>query len=419
VREQTARVVAACRRRLALAKTFTITAAIYWLDVFPPVDAELARWRGLAARIPDPRLRELALETQHAERGNLEGAAAFAVLAPRARRRDVVRAVVAFQALYDYLDTLAEQPGADSWALHLALPAALDTAAEHDAGAERALAAAGPAGGYIGSLVARCQGALAGLPSWQLVAVPALRSAERMVHYQGLIHDHRDRRREALGRWAAASTPAGSGLRWWETAAAAASSLGVFALIASAARAELDPAGARAIETAYFPWIGALHVLLDSLVDSAADAAAGHHSLVAGYDSSEQTAVRLAAIAARAAEAARTVERGELHELILAAMTSFYLVGRGDWPADGQAAAAGVLATLGTPARASGAILLARQGLARSAHLLATPMRRGPCTGRARFSKVKYRSFQLPDAWQSVKDQAWAAPTRTQRSRSS
>ena len=38
-----------------------------------------------------------------------------------------------------------------------------------------------------------------------------------------------------------------------------------------------------AMESAYFPWIGALHVLLDSLIDRAADAQTGQHSLVDHY----------------------------------------------------------------------------------------------------------------------------------------
>ena len=47
------------------------------------------------------------------------------------------------------------------------------------------------------------------------------------------------------------------------------------------------------MERAYFPWIGALHVLLDSLIDRAADTESGHHSLVDHYASIEEAAARL------------------------------------------------------------------------------------------------------------------------------
>ncbi|HYM67597.1 MAG TPA: DUF2600 family protein, partial [Patescibacteria group bacterium] len=112
-----------------MASAFAGAAGRYWLGVFPHISRELRHWRERAGEIPDPVLRRLALLTQRSERGNLEGAAAFAVLVPRAHRARVVRAVVAFQATYDYVDTLAEQPSADPVAngrqLHLALLTAL------------------------------------------------------------------------------------------------------------------------------------------------------------------------------------------------------------------------------------------------------------------------------------------------------
>ncbi len=110
--------------RLALAGAFTGAAGRYWTGVFPHVRRELDHWLRRAGEIPDPALRRLALHAQR-KRGNIEGAAAFATFAPRADRAAVLRAAVAFQAAYDYLDVLAEQPQADpvagTRALHQAL----------------------------------------------------------------------------------------------------------------------------------------------------------------------------------------------------------------------------------------------------------------------------------------------------------
>src|ERR1700753_2706462 len=120
---------------MLLAKAFAGTAFHYWFGVFPDVSREVARWHRRAHAIPDARLARLALFTQSAERGNLEGAAVFAVLAPREHRRSVVRAAVAFQALYDFVDTLAERaspdPVANGLRLHQALLTALDPARPH------------------------------------------------------------------------------------------------------------------------------------------------------------------------------------------------------------------------------------------------------------------------------------------------
>ena len=99
--------------RVALGWAFAAAATSYWLSVFPVVRREIARLRERASAIPDPVLRELALQALE-KRGNMEGAAAFATLVPRPRRRAVVRALVAFQAAYNYVDMLAEQPCEDS-----------------------------------------------------------------------------------------------------------------------------------------------------------------------------------------------------------------------------------------------------------------------------------------------------------------
>jgi hypothetical protein len=95
-------------QRLALAGTFLLAALRYWLVVFPRTCIELRRWRRRAAQIGDPALRTAALAAL-GKRANIEGAAAFAAVMPARRRGKVVRALVAFQAIYNYVDLLAEQ----------------------------------------------------------------------------------------------------------------------------------------------------------------------------------------------------------------------------------------------------------------------------------------------------------------------
>jgi tetraprenyl-beta-curcumene synthase len=272
----------------------------------------------------------------------------------------VIRAAVSFQALYDYLDTLAEQPATDratrGLRLHLALSAALEERAPvRDGELERLHAGDG---GYVAAMVAECGAAVARLPSWPAVAGEARAAAARMAVYQGLIHGDEE---SSLERWAGALTPAGSGLRWWETAAGAASSLGIFAMLAAAAQPRLDAAEPDALRHAYFPWIGALHVLLDSLVDRAADARSGHLSLVGQYASAEQAAARLGEIAAQARAHARGTTEGARHALILAAMTAFYLSRPGASAPEARLARDRVLAEIGTPARPAMAVLRTRR----------------------------------------------------------
>src|SRR5581483_7096964 len=121
--------------RLHLGFAFTRAALIYWFQVFPFLASEMYSLHRRARTIPDASLRTAAFGVQHTKRGNLEGSAAFAAFAPRSSRKDVIRAQVALQSIYDYVDTLAEQqnrnPIGNSYQLHQALRRALEPTLPH------------------------------------------------------------------------------------------------------------------------------------------------------------------------------------------------------------------------------------------------------------------------------------------------
>jgi tetraprenyl-beta-curcumene synthase len=360
---------------LSLASTFTGAASRYWLGVFPLLGRELRHWHERARQIPDPALRRLALVTQRGERGNYEGAVAYAVLVPRAYRARVVRAVVAFQTTYDYVDTLAEQPSHDPVAngrqLHLALLTALDPESEHPDYYEHS--ANGRDNGYMRALVQTCRAALRTLPSYPTVAQPALHAASMIVAYQSLNHEEAtEGAPPALAQWGAAVTPPDSGLRWWEAAAGGASSMTVFALIAAAAKPNLTAAETAATRDAYAPWISALHVLLDSLVDRAKDLEHGHHNLIDHYASPAEAASRLGWIAARAVQGAESLPDGTRHALIVAAMTSFYLSTPAASTPSASSTAQPLLDSMGTLAKPTMAVLRTRRTAERLAAYLPT-----------------------------------------------
>lgn len=325
------------RTCIALGATFLHAAFDYWTGVFPRVSGHIERWEQKARQIPDPELRSLALDAL-AKRSNIEGAAAFAVLAPRAHRRRATDAMCAFQAAYNYLDIVGEQPSEDPLAdgrrLHEALLFALNHPSpipeeqgldpgteeldwyEHHPQRED--------GGYLSGLLAECRAAVGALPSYAMVAPAASAAAARIVSFQSLNLSEAQGDHAGLQQWASEATPAGSGLQWWETAAAAGSSLGVYVQIALAAHAAPSAEEVSALEHAYFPWIGGLHSLLDNLIDKREDEAAGHRSLVEYYGS-QRAAQRLAALAERAIELARSLPSSRRHTLILAAMIANYL----------------------------------------------------------------------------------------------
>jgi tetraprenyl-beta-curcumene synthase len=311
--------------RAALRATFAQAAFTYWTGVFPRVCLHVARWRRRASRIPDPELRRQTLESLE-KRGNIEGAAAFAAFVPRAHRASVTRAASAFQAAYNLLDILGEQPSADPTAdgrrLHEALVYALDPTAQPLDWYEHHLQTGD--GGYLDGVLEECRAALAELPSFAKVAPSARAGAARIVAFQSLNLSESQGSHEGLERWAREATPRGSGLQWWETAAAAGSSLGVHVLIAAAAAPGLDSAEVAALDYAYFPWIGGLHSLLDNLIDKREDEAAGHRSLIEYYGP-QGAAQRMRWIALQARQLAEELPHSRGHVTILAAMIGNYL----------------------------------------------------------------------------------------------
>jgi tetraprenyl-beta-curcumene synthase len=309
--------------RLSLTGAFAAAAVRYWLTVFPRVSSELRHWRRSANRIADPNLRQLALASL-AKRGNMEGAAAFATFVPPRTRGSAIRALVAFQAIYNYADLLAEQPAADPVGnardVHQALLMALDPSGEsstHDAH----LAGERVDHDFLAEMIAACETASWQLPSYGTVAATTCRAAERIVAFQSLSLGQQGE----LESWADSLGPPSAGRAWWEVAAAAGSSLSVHALLAAAASPELTAQDVAAIDAAYFPCIGALHSLLDSLVDEQEDAATGQLRLLDCYPSRRQATAGLQQLATRALAAARELPGGADHALLVTAMACSYL----------------------------------------------------------------------------------------------
>lgn len=360
----------------ASAALFARAACTYWIDVFPRVGSELAHWRERARETPNPALRMQALEALE-KRGNMEGAAAFATFVPREQRAAVVRATVAFQTAYNHLDTSSEQAGtigpAEAQILHEPLLAALAGVRPGTWSSRGRSAQSGhdherpihpqkkDAGGYMQALVDACQEALSELPSYALVAPAARRAAERVVSFQAF---NRQKRKE-IEHWGREQTPSGEDLRWWETAASGGSSLGVHVMIAAAAEPGIDQAHVDALERAYFPWIGALHSMLDHLIDIEEDVRGSQNNLIEQYGSLAEAAERMALLAERALECARGLEPMHRHELIVAAMASFYLSAPEAGVGDAAVVARAVLDVFGPLARPALEIFKARRAAER------------------------------------------------------
>ncbi|HST42942.1 MAG TPA: DUF2600 family protein [Conexibacter sp.] len=296
--------------------------ARYTVRVIPAARAETARWRSRAEAIPDPAARRLALATLDEEAFNAEAAAVYSLLAPRAARPAVVRLLVPWQLMYDYLDTVTEQPSPGplerSRRLHRALALSIESP-----GGDVSFAADAGDGGYLDALVAACRQRFWALAAAAAVAPSAAAEARRCAEAQSQTHAAMlTGDLGPLRRWAAGDRVE-HGLRWWETAAAGISSLAVHALLASAADPATTAADAARIADRC-TGVCALSTMLDSLVDVTADARSGNVSYVAQYPDAT-AAGALAELAATSARDAAALPHAATHRTIVSGLAAFYL----------------------------------------------------------------------------------------------
>jgi tetraprenyl-beta-curcumene synthase len=306
---------------------FARAARRYWLSVFPRGRGELNFWRRRAQQIPDHALRGAALDALSTKSDVLEGAMAFAVFVPSRACVNVVRAIAAFQIAFDYLDNLVELPNPDpirnSRSLCQALHSMTQPNLTHPNNYYQHHVASDDCG-YLEALVNTCRAALAKLPSYSIIAEPVHRALSRIAIYQSLNHGDAEGSHEAFEEWARSQSVLGTGLQWWETGAAMGSQLAVLALIAAAADPAMQVEHAKSIECAYFPWVGALSTLLDSVVDQRIDRAENQRSLIDYYGSPSVTVERLELIAVEARRAIAPLADASNHMMILAAMAAFF-----------------------------------------------------------------------------------------------
>lgn len=310
-----------------------VVMARFWLVVFPRVRSELHEWERRASAIPDPRLRRQALATLGSERLSAAGAALFAATTPRRRDPELVRALVAYQVICDYLDTLAEQPNPDpirnGARLHRALADAVADGplADHYRGH-----AVRDDGGYLAALIAACRESCRALPAYEAVRTAAVREASRN-EVQGINHAPAGIREPALRRWAVAAQArdprAAADAGWIELAAASSSSLAVLALIAAAADPDTTEHTAERVRRAYFPWIASLSSLLDSVTDRERDLESGELNFVSQYPSQAVAAARLGEVTRRSIAGARSLPRGERHVVLVVGMIAMQVSGPG------------------------------------------------------------------------------------------
>ncbi len=298
----------------------------YWSSVASQVGGELSRWGALAAEIEDPLLGGLAREKLASESFNAEAAAMLATRAPRSHRAAAVRAIVALEVLYDYLDGLTEQPRYRAPGVGEQLFAAFtDAVSGTSAGAERylPLCDAPAAERYLRALVGAARSAISQLPAAGVLEGELQAAARRGGEAQLHIHRAGAGSDRELERWARREAAAGA-LEWREyLAGSACSVLAVHALLAAAA----DPASTRehgASLTRAYLWISVMPTTLDALVDHDGEGAEAARGILDRYPDAEVLLTRLCSVADSAWTAVRGTRHAAHHAMILLAVLAYY-----------------------------------------------------------------------------------------------
>lgn len=292
----------------------------------PAVAHEVRRWRAEARQIPTASIRDDALHALGHKRGHTDGAALFCIL-PQARSTTLLRLLVAYEIMWDFLDSVNEKGSAAGQRNGRQLHRALIDALQPDSACSDYYRYHPwqDDGGYLASLVRTCRIACAALPSFHMVQPLLIREARR-AQVLAINHELEPERRAAdLRNWARDEFPHPPDAAWFELTGAASASLTIHALFALAAETQVTGAQIHAVHRAYFPWVSAATTMLDSYVDQLEDGRNGDHSYVGHYPSDELATIRTADLLHRSLREARELPDGERHILIVACMAAMYL----------------------------------------------------------------------------------------------
>ncbi len=255
----------------------------------------------------------------------MEGASLFSIL-PKNRDAQLLKLLVAYQIMWDFLDSASERGAcagqANGRQLHRALVEALDPEAPisdyyryHPWKDD---------GGYLLALVETCRRICAGLPSYRQVRSLMLQGVERCA-IQSLNHEPSQSHRDAsLKEWVEREFVDEQTLSWFELTAAA----GAFmphVLLALAAKPYCEQHEVVAVYSAYFPWVSLAISMLDSYVDQVDDAGSEGHSYMSHYASEAVALERLAAIISRIVSDARSLPNGRRHAVLTEGIVAMYL----------------------------------------------------------------------------------------------
>lgn len=296
------------------------------LKVQPVTHSCLRQWKERAQKIPDPELRRQALASIATKTFHCEGGSLYGLLA-RHHYKDAIKFIVAYQTISDYLDNLCDrstsQDPEDFRALHEAMMQALTP--EAPLTSYYRLRREQDDGGYLVALVQTCRDVLNRLSNYHLGASALRELASVYVDLQVHKHVRKDERLPRLQAWFAGHEKDLPQMAWYEFAACAGSTLGIFCIVSQLFNPASTGELVTRIKNAYFPWVQGLHILLDYLIDQEEDRTGSDLNFCSYYEDSEHLSCRLSHFYSQAQASVASLPDAKFHLLITRGLLSIYL----------------------------------------------------------------------------------------------
>lgn len=297
-----------------------------FLKVRPLTHAYMRQWKERALTIPDPELKRQAETSIETKTFHCEGGALLGLLAGD-HYQDAIEFIVAYQTLSDYLDNLCDrstsQDPQDFRALHESMLHALNPEAPLAAYYRHRLEQ--DDGGYLAALVQTCRKVLERLPDYTPGAKAVRELAGIYIDLQVHKHVRKDERLPRLEAWFADHKENLPPMAWYEFAACAGSTLGIFCIISQLFNPSTTAKLVYDIKKAYFPWVQGLHILLDYLIDQEEDRAGADLNFCSFYQDNEELVSRLSHFYNQAQMSVALLPNTKFHQLINRGLLSIYL----------------------------------------------------------------------------------------------
>ncbi|WP_018921797.1 tetraprenyl-beta-curcumene synthase family protein [Salsuginibacillus kocurii] len=294
--------------------------------IIPEVHKEIERWKEQAVNIPDPLFKEQAMHCLTEKTFHCEGGGSYALLAPSGRK-NVIRFIVAYQTIADYLDNLCDksesQDPDDFRALHEAMEQALHPDMEQT-DYYRYRNHQGDNGFLVG-LVETCQQALLKLPGFYDVQNQMEDLSRYYRDLQVYKHVREEDRIPLLKEWFEGEEAKFPGMHWFEFAASTGSTLGVYSLAGYASQGKMAENKATLIKNGYFPWVQGFHILLDYFIDQEEDLKDGELNFCFYYENEDHLVERFTYFKAQAEKHLQRLPDAEFHKLLNRGIMALYL----------------------------------------------------------------------------------------------